>query len=55
MRPVAVKQTADDANVSFEDISKNDVIEKIKALDINMLTPFEAISLLYEYKKTLGS
>jgi len=54
-RVLNVKKNDDDVNVSFEDISKNDVIEKIKALDVNMLTPFEAISLLYEYKKTLGS
>ena len=52
---VCAKQQLEDDNISFEDISKNEVIEKIKALDINMLTPFEAISLLYEYKKTLGS
>ncbi len=31
-----------------------EIADKIKALDINTLTPIEAIGLLYEFKKTLG-
>jgi len=40
--------------ISFENISEKSVTDKIRSVDINALTPFEAISLLYEFKKTLG-
>jgi DNA mismatch repair ATPase MutS len=36
-RVVNVKKTEDDRNVSFEDISKNDVIEKIKAIPAKLI------------------
>ena len=31
----------------------SEVADKIRALDINTMTPIEAISALYEYKKLL--
>jgi len=31
-----------------------EIAEKIRALDINTLTPIEAMGILYEFKKTLG-
>lgn len=39
--------------VSFDDLSKEQVIDKLKALDINTLTPIEALTKLYELKKLL--
>ena len=51
-RPIKAKKS-DEENVSFEALNEARVIEKIKALDINTLTPYEAISLLYELKKEL--
>ena len=52
IRPLPKKET-DDENVSFEYISEQRVIEKIKNVDINTLTPYEAITLLFELKKEL--
>ena len=52
IRPLPKKET-DDENVSFEYISEQRVIEKIKNIDINTLTPYEAITLLFELKKEL--
>ncbi len=41
-------------NMSLLDIEKDDVCEKIKKLDINTLTPIEAMNSIYEWKKALG-
>ncbi|MPN37055.1 DNA mismatch repair protein MutS [bioreactor metagenome] len=43
----------DDVQVSLEDINGNQVIERIRDLSIETLTPIEAINLLYEFKKTV--
>ncbi len=43
----------ENSNISIEDISANGVIERIKSLDINTLTPIEAITVLFELKKML--
>ncbi len=52
--PVRVSnKKQDDDNVSFDLISENRVIDRLKALDINTLTPYEAITILYELKKEL--
>ncbi len=51
-RPV-VKSKNDDDNVSFETLNEARVIDRIKSIDINTLTPYEAITLLYELKKEL--
>ena len=34
-------------------MSENEVAEKLRAVDINTLTPLEAINLIYELKKML--
>ncbi len=48
------KKAVDESdNISFESINESRVIEKLKNLDINTLTPYEAISVLYELKKEL--
>jgi len=53
-KPASRKASAEeDGNISFESICEERVIQKIKSLDINTLTPYEAITLLYELKKEL--
>ncbi len=47
------KADRDQDNISFETICQDRVIQKIKSIDINTLTPYEAITLLYELKKEL--
>ncbi len=41
----------DHANISFEDIAADGIKEKLRNTDINTLTPYEALTLLYELKK----
>jgi DNA mismatch repair protein MutS len=53
VRPVMKKASNEDENISFESLCEARVIERIKNIDINTLTPYEAITLLYELKKEL--
>ncbi len=41
-------------NISLLDISKDQVCEEIKKVDINTLTPIEAMNLIFNWKKTLN-
>ncbi|MBE6530876.1 MAG: DNA mismatch repair protein MutS [Ruminococcaceae bacterium] len=43
----------DDTLISFDDCIKEQVIEELKAVDINTLSPYEAMSLLFELQKRL--
>lgn len=59
-RPVAPakksSQKNDDGGIismSFADAALEDIKEKLKKLDINTVTPIEAINLIYEWKKLL--
>ena len=38
-------------NITIEDMSKNEVFEILKKLDINTTSPIEALQKLYELKK----
>ncbi len=38
-------------NISFDDIAESEIVDRLKALDINALTPYESMSLLYELIK----
>lgn len=38
-------------NISFTDIAADNIREKLKNTDLNTLTPYEALSLLFELKK----
>ena len=38
-------------NLSFEDIQNAEIVEKLKACDINVLTPIEALNFIFELKK----
>ena len=48
-----LKRREEDDNISFEALNEARVIERIRTADINTLTPYEAITLLYELKKEL--
>lgn len=52
-KPTAAKTAVENDNISFEAISEQRVVEKLRSVDINTLTPYEAITLLYELKKEL--
>ena len=49
-KPAAVEKEEDD-EITFADLSSDAAIEKLKQTDLNMLTPYEAMSLLFELKK----
>ncbi len=53
LRPAPKAKTNADDNVSFESLCEARVIDRLKNLDINTLTPYEAITILYELKKEL--
>ncbi|MCL1858543.1 MAG: DNA mismatch repair protein MutS [Oscillospiraceae bacterium] len=38
-------------NFSFEDINKNEIYDKLKSININVLSPMEAFNILYELIK----
>ena len=42
------KETPDDMQVSFGSTAESEIIDELKALDVNTLTPIEAMSKLYE-------
>jgi len=46
-----VKAKKEDDNITFEDIAAESIKEKLKSTDLNTLTPFEALALLFELKK----
>ena len=41
----------DEMQISFMDVTGSEVIDTLKATDINTITPIEAMNLLYELKK----
>ncbi len=47
------KQEQDDSLISVEDCIREGVIEELKAVDLNSLSPFECMSFLFELKKRL--
>ena len=47
------KKPVDDGTISMEDCINEQVIEELKAVDINTLSPFECMSFLFDLKKRL--
>ncbi len=47
----APRQPEENSNITFDDFRANDVRQKLLNTDINLLTPLEALNLLYELKK----
>ncbi|MBQ7153431.1 MAG: DNA mismatch repair protein MutS [Clostridia bacterium] len=43
----------DDSVIDLDDVVKEQVIQQLKALDINSLSPYEAISLLFQIQKQI--
>ena len=43
----------DDTLISFEDVTNEQVIAELKAVDLNALSPFECMSFLFDLKKRL--
>lgn len=48
-----ISQTQEDSFL-LEDLRLKNAAEKLRSLDINTLTPFEALAFLYELKKEIG-
>ena len=46
-------QEKDDSIISFDDCISDQVIEELKAVDINTLSPYEAMTFLYTLQKRL--
>ena len=45
--------TKDESLISFEDVTNEQVIAELKAVDLNALSPFECMSFLFDLKKRL--
>ncbi|MBQ4116876.1 MAG: DNA mismatch repair protein MutS, partial [Clostridia bacterium] len=54
-RPVVqvVNEAEDDGMLSFESLANNEVIEKLKSVDLNTTTPIEALGVLFDLKKMI--
>ena len=50
--PAAAPARADD-QISLTDLGANEVAERLRRVDVNTLTPIEAMNLLYELKQKL--
>ncbi|MBO4860721.1 MAG: DNA mismatch repair protein MutS, partial [Clostridia bacterium] len=50
-RELPVREIEENDNVSFADLAEQRLIERLKDIDINTITPIEAMSMLYELKK----
>ncbi len=51
--PVAPKKEEEDDQITFDSGVNSQIIDEIKNIDINTLTPIEAMTVLYEIKKKL--
>ncbi len=49
----AVQQEKDDSLISMDDFVNEQVIEELKAVDLNTLSPYETMSFLFDLKKRL--
>ena len=50
---VKTKPVEDDMQLSFMGVANSPVIEKLESIDLNTLTPIEAMNLLYELKNMI--
>ena len=48
-----VEKEVDDSLITFDDCVNDQIIEELKAVDINTLSPYEAMSFLFDLKKRL--
>ena len=56
-KSAAARDTDSDGleSLSIMDLCRDSVCDRIKEVDINTLTPIEAMNLIFDWKKTLGS
>jgi len=50
-RTAKVTEEPESLNFSFEDMAKNDIYDRLKSININVLSPMEAFNVLYELIK----
>ncbi len=50
-RVVTVSRNEEESQISFGSSAANEIVEKLKKLDVNTLTPIEAMTVLYELAK----
>ena len=43
----------DDSIITMDDVVREQVVEELKAIDLNALSPYEAMTLLYNFQKRL--
>ena len=43
----------DESLISFDDLINEQIVEEIKNTDINTLSPYECMSLIFDWKKRL--
>ena len=48
-----VEQNFDDSLISMDDCVNEQIIEELRAVDLNTLSPYETMSFLFELKKRL--
>ncbi len=53
MGPKKKVEVKDDSIISFDDCINEQIIEELKAVDLNVLSPFECMSFLFDLKKRL--
>ena len=46
-------EVKDDTLISFEDVANEQVINELKAVDLNTISPLECMSFLFDLKKRL--
>ena len=47
----AAKKQADDSLITMDDMLGNQLIDELRQIDLNTLSPFECMTLLFEWKK----
>ena len=47
------KRDVDDTTITFEDVIKDQVIEELRGVDINTLSPYEAMTMLFNLQKRI--
>ena len=52
--PRSVIDEPENQNITFEDFNKAEVIDKLKRIDVNLMSPMEALNFLAELKKILS-
>ena len=45
------KQPADEGLITMDDMLGNQLMEELRQVDLNTLSPFECMSLMFEWKK----